>query len=87
MWKAPLVWARTSPLQDDHMTASTQQALPTALSAVVHLQAGDIITSLLQADGTRTNGASLKSLALAPDIRAKSATYALCREALKRASP
>ena len=48
---------------------------------------GALLPSTQAADAARSGGASLKTLTLAPHIRAKGATHKLCAETLKRAPP
>ena len=51
--------------------------------SVVDQQAAFAVQRLLQADSSRSNGASLKSLTLAPHIVAKKATYAVTCQVVK----
>eukprot|EP00850_Spirogloea_muscicola_P000603 SM000002S05683 [mRNA] locus=s2:1487313:1491459:- [translate_table: standard] len=49
----------------------------------VYLQVASILARVLAADASRSDGASIKSLALAPAVVAKKATYALTCETLR----
>lgn len=60
-----------------------RRALPRGLSRVVWRQAAGVVARLLDADGSRRGGASVKTLTLAPGVAAKKVTHAVVCETLK----
>ena len=60
-----------------------RRALPRGLSRVVWRQAAGVVARLLDADGARRGGASIKTLTLAPGVAAKKVTHAVVCETLK----
>ena len=60
-----------------------RRALPRGLSRVVWRQAAGVVARLLDADGSRRGGASIKTLTLAPGVAAKKVTHAVVCETLK----
>ena len=60
-----------------------RRALPRGLSRVVWRQAAGVVARLLDADGARRGGASVKTLTLAPGVAAKKVTHAVVCETLK----
>ena len=50
--------------------------MPRGLSRVVWRQAAGVVARLLDADGARRGGASVKTLTLAPGVAAKKVTHA-----------
>lgn len=60
-----------------------RRALPRGLSRVVWRQAAGVVARLLDADGARRGGASVKTLTLAPGVAAKKVTHAVVCGTLK----
>lgn len=59
------------------------QPAPWRCASIIDQQAARAVTRLLHADATRTQGATVKSLTLAPHIEHKRATFAVTVETLK----
>ena len=55
--------------------------------SIIHRQAAVAVGKLLAADATRSGGANVKSLTLAPHIAEKKATYAVTCNTLRCEQP